>query len=475
MNNKILKSMLMVVTIISVVMILTTTSNAANLSISTSKSSVSPGEVFSVTVTLEGGAGPISASVSNGSGSGSQWLENSSLTFNCTAGSSGTITISASGTVGDFTTEEDVKVSQSKNVSIVVPETTKPSNNTTTSNSTGSSSSGSSPVKNNTTTKVEKKSNNSKLSSLEILEGVLTPEFNSGVTEYEISVPNEITKLSITAVPDDSKATVKITGNEELQVGENTIELTVTAEDGSKTTYKILAKRAEPELNLQTLTVAYIDENQERVELELNPLFSFEIYDYIIDFKLPYTVKNLEILGTANRENAVIEILENEELKSGENIITIKVTVADETGLEEQKIYTIKVVKEEEPIIAPITTVDKIKNFFSGTGTTISKWITKNFEKIIIGMLIVATVAFTGLTIYFVYDYKNYQKLLAKLAELNKTNLIERANVALEQENINPEEKDNSKDFVENILKENQTQKNNKKEIVKTGKGKRFK
>lgn len=475
MNNKILKSMLMVITIISVVMILTTTSNAANLSISTSKSSVSPGEVFSVTVTLEGGAGPISASVSNGSGSGSQWLENSSLTFNCTAGSSGTITISASGTVGDFTTEEDVKVSQSKNVSIVVPETTKPSNNTTTSNSTGSSSSGSSPVKNNTTTKVEKKSNNSKLSSLEILEGVLTPEFNSGVTEYEISVPNEITKLSITAVPDDSKATVKITGNEELQVGENTIELTVTAEDGSKTTYKILAKRAEPELNLQTLTVAYIDENQERVELELNPLFSFEIYDYIIDFKLPYTVKNLEILGTANRENAVIEILENEELKSGENIITIKVTVADETGLEEQKIYTIKVVKEEEPIIAPITTVDKIKNFFSGTGTTISKWITKNFEKIIIGMLIVATVAFTGLTIYFVYDYKNYQKLLAKLAELNKTNLIERANVALEQENINPEEKDNSKDFVENILKENQTQKNNKKEIVKTGKGKRFK
>ena len=85
--------------------------------------------------------------------------------------------------------------------------------------------------------------------------------------------------------------------------------------------------------------------------------------------------------------------------------------------------------------------MDKIKNWFNGIGSTVAGWVSTNLEKITTGMLLAATMTFVGLTIYFIYDYKNYQKLLSKIAELNKINLMERANVALEPENINIEEK----------------------------------
>ena len=53
------------------------------------------------------------------------------------------------------------------------------------------------------------------------------------------------------------------------------------------------------------------------------------------------------------------------------------------------------------------------------------------------GMLLIATASFVGLTIYFAYDYKNYQRILAKLAEYNKENLNQRASVALNPEMAN--------------------------------------
>lgn len=487
MKRKFTKGLIIILGIIATMLVLTTVSNAASLRISTSKSSVAPGEVFTVTVTLDDGAGPISASASNGSGSASQWLENNSLTFNCTAGSSGTVTISASGTVGDFITEKDVPVSSTKSVSIVVPTPEPPpapptntgtSSGSTNSSSNSSSSSSSSSKKpsTSTTTTTVKKSSNSKLSSLQIAEGAISPEFSSSVKEYEINVPNEITKLNITAEADSSKAKVKITGNEELQVGDNNIEIIVTAEDGSKTSYKILAKRAQEELSLQALTINYLDENGEQVELALNPAFAFNIYEYNIDTILPHTVKGLEILGTANRENAVIEIVGNEELKTGENVITVKVTVTDEAGLEEQKTYTIKVEKEEEPVVAPLSTIDKIKNWFNGVGSTISTWYTENYNKIIVSLLVIATVAYIGLTIYYIYDYKKYQQLMSKIAELNKINLMEKANIALNPENAsNIEETNNIGNTYEHIVTNNISTEEKTKPEIKFNRGRRFK
>ncbi len=479
MNKKILKSIIIIGIIGIMTLILTNTSDAASLSVKASKSSVSPGESFTVTVTLSDAAGPVSATVSGGSGSlAKEWLENSSKSFTCTAGSSGTVTITASGTVGDFATGNDVTVRNSTSVTIVVPtpqpEPTpdpKPSNNTSNNNSSGKSS-------NNNTSTTVKKSDNSNLSSIQIAEGVISPEFSKTVKEYTVNVPYEATKLSIAATPEHSKGTVTINGNDELKVGENLIEIIVTAEDSSTDKYTIKAIRAKQELSLQTLSIYYVNENGEKVELKLEPQFSFDVYSYSVNDILAHTIQSLSVEAKANAENAKVEIVGNDELKSGTNEITIKVSVTDEAGLEEQKTYTIKVQKEEEPVVVELTTIQEIQNFFGGFGSGITKWISSNFDKIITGMLLISTSAFVGLTIYFACDYKNYQKLLAKLASYNKENLMERANVALKPENStveevqNIEEKEDKKAKLEEFIKNDEQE---EKAKIKTARGKRFK
>ena len=481
MNKKILKSIIIIGIIGIITLILTNTSDAASLSVKASKSSVSPGESFTVTVTLSDAAGPVSATVSGGSGSlAKEWLENSSKSFTCTAGSSGTVTITASGTVGDFATGNDVTVRNSTSVTIVVPtpqpEPTpapKPSNNTSNNNSSGNSS-------NNNTSTTPKKSDNSNLSSIQIAEGVISPEFSKTVKEYTVNVPYEVAKLSIAATPEHSKGTVTINGNDELKVGENLIEIIVTAEDSSTDKYTIKAIRAKQELSLQTLSIYYVNENGEKVELKLDPQFSFDVYSYSVNDILAHTIQSLSVEAKANAENAKVEIVGNDELKSGTNEITIKVSVTDEAGLEEQKTYTIKVQKEEEPVVVELTTIQKIQNFFGGFGSGITKWISSNFDKIITGMLLISTSAFVGLTIYFACDYKNYQKLLAKLASYNKENLMERANVALKPENStveevqNIEEKEDKKAKLEEFIKNDEDEQEEKAKI-KTARGKRFK
>lgn len=448
--------------IIGILFAMTIKSNAASLSISTSKSSVSPGESFTVTVSVNGGAGYVSATASNGSGSmGSTFLDNASKSFTCTAGSSGSVTIYASGVIADYSTENDEQKSTSKTVSIVQP------NKNTGGNSNGSSSNGGNTTKkpntNNSTkpteTKEEKKSTDSTLSSLSIAEGAITPEFSKDVKEYAITVPNEVTKLNITATPTDSKATVSVTEYEELKEGENTITISITAEDGTtKTDYVIKATRQKKELALEKLIIKYTNQNGEVVEVPLTPEFISNIYEYSIE-TLEYWVKSLDIEALANIEGATIEISGADSLKEGENIITItvknKVTVeAQEEGTEateqeETKTYTIKFNRNAEPTI-----IGRISNWFKGIFGGISTWYGNNQQKVIVGGLALCIIALIGLSIYIVIDYKKYKDLLSKVGKLNTLNNSE-VKVATET----------AKNSIEDIYKDRKNEINNEEKI----------
>lgn len=440
--------------IIGILFAMTIKSNAASLSISTSKSSVSPGESFTVTVSVSGGAGYVSATASNGSGSmGSTFLDNASKSFTCTAGSSGSVTISASGVIADYSTENDEQKSAPITVSIVQP------NKNTGGNSNGSSSNGGSTTKKPTETKEEKKSTDSTLSSLKIAEGEITPEFNKDVKEYAVTVPNEVTKLNITATPTDSKASVSVTEYEELKEGENAITISVTAEDGTtKTDYIIKATRQKKELALEKLIIKYTNQNGEVVEVPLTPEFISNIYEYSIE-TLEYWVKNLDIEALANIEGATIEISGADSLKEGENIITItvknKVTVepqeegTEPTEQEETKTYTIKFIRNAEPTI-----IGKISNWFKGIFGGVSTWYGNNQQKVIVGGLTLCIVALIGLSIYIVIDYKKYKDLLSKVGKLNTLNNSE-VKVATEI----------AKNSIEDIYKDRKNETNNEEKI----------
>lgn len=89
------------------------------------------------------------------------------------------------------------------------------------------------------------KSGNNALSTLTVSAGTLTPAFDPAVTEYTLSLPQGTEKLTLTATPSDSNATVQGDGELTLQEGENTLPLVVTAENGDTKTYTITVQVAQ--------------------------------------------------------------------------------------------------------------------------------------------------------------------------------------------------------------------------------------
>ncbi len=90
-------------------------------------------------------------------------------------------------------------------------------------------------------------SNDNSLASLDISPGSLSPEFSSTVTEYTARVGGSVDSIAISAPANNEKATVSVSGNEDLQFGDNTVTCIVTAEDGSTRTYTIIVTKAESE------------------------------------------------------------------------------------------------------------------------------------------------------------------------------------------------------------------------------------
>ncbi len=80
-------------------------------------------------------------------------------------------------------------------------------------------------------------SSNNYLKTLEIEGYEIT--FDKETLEYKIKVKSDVTSLDIKAIPESNKSRVEITGNEKFKKGNNTVTITVTAEDGSTREYKI--------------------------------------------------------------------------------------------------------------------------------------------------------------------------------------------------------------------------------------------
>lgn len=87
-------------------------------------------------------------------------------------------------------------------------------------------------------------SDNARAAALRVSPGTLTPGFSPEVTEYEVELDASVERIIVSAVAADPRAHVSVTGNESLAEGENDVNVTITAEDGTVCVYHILAKRA---------------------------------------------------------------------------------------------------------------------------------------------------------------------------------------------------------------------------------------
>lgn len=175
---------------------------------------------------------------------------------------------------------------------------------------------------------------NSNLAVLRLSEEGITPDFNKDIKEYYFTTNSSINNLEITAIPENSEANVTISGNNNLQMGENTVEIKVESQDNTKTsTYKIyVTKTNNLELanaNLETLAIR---------QGTLEPEFDNNITKYKVE--IANGINKIDILAVPQREKATLKILGNGEMKEGNN--KIEIIVLAENGTTNKK-YEINV------------------------------------------------------------------------------------------------------------------------------------
>ena len=219
---------------------------AASGSLSVSSDNVSVGDSFTVTANISSAAawnihvsssGPVNNCTINQANATDDAMDtNKSFTATCTATAEGTINIRLSGDVTSASDGNAVNISSSKSVTVSAKQVSSNNiENTTNNNVTNNNSNN---VQKNTSTNAKSKNNKLKELSVDGYELVRVNE-----NTYTLSVSNDVTSINIKAVAEDPTAKIKGTGVHNINVGENNIDVIVTAENGTKNKINIKVTR----------------------------------------------------------------------------------------------------------------------------------------------------------------------------------------------------------------------------------------
>ncbi len=186
---------------------------------------------------------------------------------------------------------------------------------------------------------LEVKEANADLSALTVSVGALDPAFSPAITEYRVELPNIVSSITVTGVSAKSSSVVGGQSGQpvSLNVGENTISILVTAENGTtQKTYSVTVHRAEPDSANALLYDMVLDTGT------LTPAFSPDIESYAVS--VGYAVTSITITGTAEDLAASVGGQSGTpiSLNVGENTIVISVTAENGTTV---KNYTVTVTR----------------------------------------------------------------------------------------------------------------------------------
>ena len=174
---------------------------------------------------------------------------------------------------------------------------------------------------------------NNYLADLKV-DDVTVAGFNKYIEEYEMRVENSVESVTITGIPEKNTTTVPGNGVYTLDVGENTINLEVFAQDGSKKTYTIHINRDE---NAYLDNIVYTIKSREDEESRSYYLegFNREKYDY--ELTVENDIDKINFIALASDIlNAQITGQGEYDLQVGENPVYIVVRNG-----ETRKVYTI--------------------------------------------------------------------------------------------------------------------------------------
>ena len=174
----------------------------------------------------------------------------------------------------------------------------------------------------------------------------LTPTFAAGVTSYTASVPGDVTRITLSGTLNDDAASLAYdpstdadgddVGHQvDLSLGENLLQVNVTAEDGSTQTYSITVTRnLSDDATLSALAITETD----GTAIALTPTFAAGVTSYTAS--VDATILQITLAGTLNDSTASLAYDPSTDandgigghqvdLSAGENDLEVEVTAKD--------------------------------------------------------------------------------------------------------------------------------------------------
>ena len=253
---------------------------SGSISVNRGSLSIAKGSSSSFVVSANNAAGRVDIYSSNSSvakvSTSSSWLDNNSVTVTVTGVNDGNATIIVK--ITDAATYDEEALSGTRSVSVNVYSNTSSNNvsNNNSQNSNQSKPSNSSKYNN---------SSNTKKNDI---------GFDKNKEEYNIEIENYINSLDIDAKVNMSTSKVNIEGNKDLKVGDNTINVIVTSEDGTKKTYKINVKRKDEVVETTIDKINEVIDGTTKDTVKIKIIDNLKISKDIID-KINSSKKNIII------------------------------------------------------------------------------------------------------------------------------------------------------------------------------------
>mgnify|MGYP003371200976 FL=1 len=362
MNKKILKINLCLIMLFIFISCTAQVFAAGSFSLSKSSSSITEGKKDSFTINGSNATGRVDITSSNTSvatvSSSSQWLENNSTTVTITAKKAGTAKITVSGTIADKDGNE-ATVTKTISVTVKAKSTSSSTNNNSNSNSTSNSGS----------TKKEPKFTS--VNQTMYTTGEVNIRKSYSTSSAIIKTVEKGTKITRVGIGDNGWSKITYNG-QTAYISSSLLTKTKPAEDKPKTEEPKSNTATNQTTNNETINNENTNNTTEPVNNEVDNSntdntnavlglskleiagvnfsegFDPSIHSYTL--KLNFFVKDLNITAEANKTDAKVEIIGNENFEAGENNVTILVSSADN---KETATYQIKVTIPSEVASSP--------------------------------------------------------------------------------------------------------------------------
>lgn len=466
--KKNINKILFLILLFFVILFCNTIVNAASFSASASKKTLTKGSTATVTITANDCAGKFSITSSDSNvasiSSSSEWVESGSKSITITAKKEGTAKITVKAADVSDSSAQVVSGSKSINITVKNPETNNNSNNNNNSsnNTSNNSNSNNNPNNNSNNNETSTPTEPTFTSTNETVYAKSKANIRSSYSTSSTKVGSLSEGDTVTRIGIGNNGWSKITYNGQTAYVSTSLLTKTKPEENNKNneTTDNTTDNSEENNDKPEETILQLDEL--KIEnYELTPEFSKDIYEYKVN--IDEDIEKLNMEPISNDKDITIEVKGNENLKIGDNLITITLK---KDGVEE-KVYNITVTKKENVKEETVTKInqDLLNQEIDQTNKNlkIRQWTIRGII-IFVTILIIIIIILRYITIrneteeYFNNDYINIRD---KFNELNNNINNEKDDIKINNNVENKDEKniDDVKQFkIENQDENTETQ-----------------